>query len=165
MSIKVTSGGNDDLISVALADYYVGLLGELGYRATRYNLPTDFHGDPRSGAQIGTGYWGVDFAAPSNFWASIVSSSSYRPAGELTYNWSDYCSTEVDSLAKRALALEATDAAAARRLWTEVDNKITDDAPWVFGASTRWTALVSSRIANYQSNPVVGPLIEQMWVQ
>jgi len=161
----VVSSNNDDPISLAVSAYYVDLLRRLDYRATRVIPPASYDGDSRFGAQMGLGYWGVDFPAPSNFWSPVLSCATYRPPGQLTLNWSSYCNHDVDDLAERALALEASDPAAARRLWTEVDHQITDDAPWVFGVSTRQAAVVSTRTGNYQSNPVVGPLIDQMWVQ
>jgi peptide/nickel transport system substrate-binding protein len=164
MPVKVVSE-DDDPTTRALADYYVSVLNILGYRASVVTYPGTYQGDSRYGAQLGIGYWGADFAAPSNFWAPILSCDMYRSPGEWTTNLSSYCNKDIDSLAGRALALEGSDPSAARRLWTEVDRRLTDDAPLVFSVTLRQIAFVSSRVGNFQFNPVVGPLLDQIWVR
>jgi len=141
ISVPVGSGINDYIAEVLL---------HLRYRVSR--TPDD------DKAAIAGGYWGADFAAPSNFWAVNLACGA-------DLNHGGYCNHAIDDLAKRALALEVTDPASARQSWTEVAQRITDDAPWVFLVSLRKTAVVSSRVGNYQSNPVVGPLLDQMWVR
>jgi ABC-type transport system substrate-binding protein len=64
-----------------------------------------------------------------------------------------------------ALAMQTIDPATARRLWTQVDRALTDDAPWIFGPASLNTALVSSRIGNYMADPTLGALLDQMWVK
>jgi YVTN family beta-propeller protein len=150
--------------AVAVAKYYVGLLRDLGYRPTTRLLSET---DPRPAfrAHLGTSYWGVDFAAPSNFWGPLASCATRRPFGTDTLNNGSYCNPSVDRIAKQALASETTDPAAARRLWTSVDRMLTDDAVWAFGVTVRQTALVSAAVGNFQSNPVVGALLDQIWVR
>ena len=113
---------------------------------------------------MGTAYWGADFPAPSNFWGTVASCASYQPKAAYNPNPGRYCNRKVDDLAAQALALETSDPARARELWSEVDHMITDDAPWAFGVTVRQAALVSTRVGNYQSNPTLGPLLDQMWV-
>jgi YVTN family beta-propeller protein len=137
-------------IGRGINDYVAEVLGHLGYQVSRTS-----HDD---NAQAGGGYWGADFGAPSNFWAVNLACGS-------VFNHGGYCNHAVDALAERALTLEATDSAAARQLWAQLARMITDDAPWIFLVSLRKTAVVSSRVGNYQSNPVVGPLLDQMWVR
>ena len=165
IGMPVTVVSDDDPTTRALLDYYASVLTALGYRTSIVTPPGTYEGDSRYGAQLGIGYWGADFAAPSNFWGPILSCGLYRPAGQSTLNLSSYCNQDIDRLAAQAVALEESDPAAARRLWTDVDRRLTDDAPMVFGVNLRQTALVSSQVGNYQSNPVVGPLLDQMWVR
>jgi DNA-binding SARP family transcriptional activator/ABC-type transport system substrate-binding protein len=143
MSISVPIGSG-------LNDYIAELLRHLRYRVSR--TPDD------GKAPIGGGYWGADFAAPSNFWAVNLACGAM-------FNRGGYCNHSLDARAESARALEATDPAAARQLWSELAHRITVDAPWVFLVSVRKTAVVSSRVGNYQANPVVGPLLDQMWVR
>jgi len=163
MSLIVSTRGSDDRNSVLVAQYYVALLNKLGYHAKPDRVGNDYDGNPF--AQLGVGYWGVDFPAPSNFWAPLLSCSSVRPRGALTLNFGGYCNPVIDRLAKRALTLEVTDPTTARQLWTQVDHQLTDDAALAFGVATRQAALVSADVGNYQANPVLGPLIDQMWVR
>jgi len=143
--------------------YYLGLLRGLGFRVSMRSDDVLMRSDER--AQVSSGYWGPDFAAPSNFWAPVLSCASVRPVGEDSANPGGYCDPGTDALAQRALRLETSDPLRARRVWTEVDRRLTHDAPWVFALTARKAALVSTRVGNYQANPVVGPLVDQMWVQ
>jgi hypothetical protein len=40
---------------------------------------------------------------------------------------------------------------------------VTDDSVWVAAVNPKRAALVSTRVGNYQSNPQLGPLLDQMW--
>jgi ABC-type transport system substrate-binding protein len=156
MSVKVASDGDQDPV----ANYYLGLLKSLGYRATLRDDNVS-----NTGTQLGHQWWGVDFAAPSDFWGPLLSCASFDPHSAFNINWGGYCNQQVDALARKALDAQYTDPALARRLWTQVDHVLTDDAPWVAGPVARYSTVVSSRVGNYQANPVLGPLIDQMWVQ
>jgi ABC-type transport system substrate-binding protein len=115
---------------------------------------------------MGASWWGVDYPTPSSAWAPLLSCSTAASANAAaTLNHGAFCDHRVEELARRASDLQATDPARARRLWTRVDRRLTDDAPWVAGPATRFVSLVSPRIGNYQTNPVLGPLIDQMWVR
>ena len=144
----------------AAADRYLGgVLRSLGYRV-RDAAPAAR--PPR--AQVGTAWWGPDFPTPLSAWAPVLSCAAVRPP-ELSLNHGRFCDRQVDALGRRALAAQATDPARARRLWARVDRELTDQAPWVVVATTRWITLVSDRLGNYQSHPMAGPLVDQMWVR
>jgi peptide/nickel transport system substrate-binding protein len=80
-------------------------------------------------------------------------------------NFAEYCNPAADSLIYRAQAAQATDPAAARRLWAEADRTITNNAPWVPPVNDKEAALTSARVGNYQDNPILGPLLDQMWTR
>lgn len=63
-----------------------------------------------------------------------------------------------------ALRLERRDPAKATDLWTAIDHRLADDAPWVPTVNLREVDLVSSRLRNYQYNPVWGFLADQSWL-
>ena len=46
-----------------------------------------------------------------------------------------------------------------------VDRLITDDAPVVALGNATPATLISARVGSYQSSPMVGPLLSQMWVR
>ena len=76
-----------------------------------------------------------------------------------------FCDPRVDALASQALAAQATDPAAARRLWVKADHIVTDQAPYVPVFNQGFAGFVSSRVGNYQISPVYGLLPGQMWVR
>ena len=57
------------------------------------------------------------------------------------------------------------DPVTANRLWAQIDRKVTDDAPWIPGYVGKTFVLTSTRVGNYQSNLLSGPLWDQMWVR
>jgi ABC-type transport system substrate-binding protein len=76
-----------------------------------------------------------------------------------------FCDPHVDALARQARAAQATDPAAARRLWARADHIVTDQAPYVPVSNAPPAGFVSSRVGNYQESPVYGLLVDQMWVR
>jgi ABC-type transport system substrate-binding protein len=76
-----------------------------------------------------------------------------------------FCDPQVDALASQALAAQATDPAAARRLWAQADHIVSDQAPYVPVYNRSLAGFVSSRLGNYQESPVYGLLVGQMWVR
>lgn len=158
--VTVLVDGPDDV----LARYVASVLAQLGYRvklrtADGHLANSDYR------PQIGGGWWGVDYPSPADIWEPLFSCHAFLPHTDENGNRSEYCSPEVDAMAQHALDAQISDPAAARALWNAVDRRITDDAPWVAGPVTRSYVLSSPRVGNVQSNPVMGPLIDQMWVQ
>jgi ABC-type transport system substrate-binding protein len=82
-----------------------------------------------------------------------------------TQNWAEFCDPHVDALASQARAAQLTDPATARRLWTQIDRIVTDQAPNVPVFNAGLAGLVSSRAGNYQASPIYGPLLGQIWVR
>ncbi len=64
-----------------------------------------------------------------------------------------------------ALELQATDPAAADKLWAKIDRDITDQAPWIGYATPRKVNFVGSRVGNFQFHPVWWTLLDQLWVR
>jgi ABC-type transport system substrate-binding protein len=73
--------------------------------------------------------WIADYPDPSNFYGPILGCGGAVPGG---WNWAKYCNEEVDALAAKADGMAGDDQADARiQMWSEIYNKIMDDAPWV----------------------------------
>jgi ABC-type transport system substrate-binding protein len=72
--------------------------------------------------------WIADFPDPSNFYGPILGCAG---AGEGGWNWSKYCNAALDGEATAADSM--TDPSAPERLemWSQVYQKVMDDAPWV----------------------------------
>jgi peptide/nickel transport system substrate-binding protein len=152
----------------AAGSYLVGLLNELGYRASLHVVSSDqlyaSIGNPRNKTQISVGEgWGPDFPTPSSIFGPLLSCQSADEPS--TTNWAGFCDPHLDALASQARAAQLTDPAAARGLWAQADRIVTDQAPYVPFFNFSEAGVVSSRVGNYQQSPVYGPLLSQMWVR
>ena len=71
----------------------------------------------------------------------------------------------VDRQIARAAAQQATNPAAAASLWAQLDRKLTDLAILVPTVTPNEIDFLSSRVRNYQYNPVWGALVDQFWIR
>ena len=167
-NMPVTVWSPDDRPGKTAGSYLVGLLDDLGYRARLHAVsPDQFLADnynPRLNIQVNIPWgWGADYPAPSTFFGPLLSCRSADQPG--TQNLARFCDPHVDALASQAQAAQATDPAAARRLWAQADRIVTDQAPYVPVFNRSLAGFVSSRVGNYQISPVYGLLPGQMWVR
>jgi YVTN family beta-propeller protein len=166
-NMPVTVWSFNDVPGKAAGSYLVGLLDELGYRATLHAVSQEqfYPGNaPRTDMQVSIGGgWGADFPAPSTFFGPTVSCQSVDEPG--TQNSARFCDPQVDTLVSQAQAAQLTDPAAARRLWAQADRIVTNQAPYVPVYNAGSAGFVSSRLGNYQESPVYGLLVDQMWVR
>jgi peptide/nickel transport system substrate-binding protein len=141
-------------------------LSTLGYRPSLHIIADAAYFralfDPTNRIQIGFWGWGPDFPAPSQFLQQLFSCGTMPPHG---YNLSHFCDPAVERAMHRALALQATDPAAANSAWADVDRMITDRSPWLAYATPRFVYFVSDRVGNLQFNPQWALLLDQLWVR
>ena len=167
-NMPVTVWTFDTFPAKAVGSYLVGLLDELGYRASLHAVSNDQFwsslGNPLLKIQVSIGAgWGADFPDPSTFFGPLLScQSADEPAAS---NWAEFCDPQVDALASQAQAAQLTDPAAARRLWAQADHIVAGQAPYVPILNYGQAGFVSSRVRNYQESPVYGPLLDQMWIR
>jgi len=144
-----------------VGEYFAGVLRQLGYRVTVHETSRYSAGfDSRQHVQIFYTLWGADYPTAGEFFAPDLTCASFKPATTSNSNAAEYCNPAADRLIYRAQA--ATDPAAARRLWAKADRTITNDAPWVPLVNDKEATLTSARVSNYQDNPMLGPLLDQM---
>lgn len=143
--------------------YFAQLLRQLGYKVTLHQMPDappsyDFIWNRRNHVQVQSFLWGADFALASNFYDGLAACDSENNLGE-------YCNPELEQRAKEATGLEATDPGDALRAWTQIDRAITDEAAIVPAVNQIDWWFVSTRVRNYQSSEILGPLLSQIWVR
>jgi ABC-type transport system substrate-binding protein/class 3 adenylate cyclase len=158
---KVTVWASEEAwpISVPIGRYFVTLLKKLHYRATLKKV--DAHAlfsALGGGAQITFAMWTTDYADASGFIPPVLECGA-------KYNYGGFCDPDIDRRMERAASLRSTDLARSLDLWSEVDHDLVKQARWVPLGNADWVSLVSQRLGNYRSNPVWGPLVDQMWVQ
>ena len=168
--VPVTVWNNQTDFGTSAGVYLAELLKQLGYRATVRNVPQpQYHAaiyNARHKVQLGLTGWAVNIPTTSDFFLQILTCRSiYQdPAG--TANLAGFCEPQVDRLASQAQAVQQTDPAAARKLWTSIDRIVTGQAPWVPLLTLSPTVFVSARVGNYQQSPSYGgPLLDQIWIR
>ena len=157
--------------SIRVGRYFATLLKELGFRASVKVLPAgatgyfNAVGNSRNRAQIGFAAWAADYPAASAFLNVLFTCKSFRPGVRTQVNFAEFCDRDIDAKIKRALALQASEPAAAGPLWADIDHDIVDKAPWVPTHTSKGFSLLSKRVGNYQYNPEWGVLLDQLWVR
>jgi peptide/nickel transport system substrate-binding protein len=117
---------------------------------------------PNSQAQVSSGGWEADFPLPSNFYYNGHDCAS---AAASAWSSATACDPVLDDIAKKAVALEASDPSAAVRLWTRIDHKLADLSFVVPMSNDATHIFVSKRVGNYQSGLFNGPVLSQVWVK
>ena len=147
----------------AVGAYLVRVLRTLGYPASLAAQLDQEHyyayvADSRHRVQIGLSAWWPDVPAARDFFR-LLSCDSFRPASSPNENVSGFCDRRLDSLVRRASNLEATDQAAAGRLFAAADRRAVEQAPLVPLISVRNVDIVSARLRDYAYHPVLGGLM------
>ena len=124
--------------------------------------------DGTADIQVAIEGWAVDYPGPGSFFLPLLTCKDFygRITGnpDATFNLARFCSPEIDRMVEQALTKQSDDILGSIRAWSDVDKRVTDLAPWVPLATFRIANLVSARVGNVLSNPILGPLITQMWL-
>jgi YVTN family beta-propeller protein len=151
--------------------YIVSLLDRLGYRAklkwlaaneTAYN-PFD----SRQKIQDWLGVdWGFAPTASELIGPAWTSCQSFVPdSAPKNGNLPELCDPRLDTIEHSALAAQSTNPADATALWAKADRRLTNDAAYLTLATPSTVDFVSDRVGNYQYNPQLGVLLDQLWVR
>jgi len=117
---------------------------------------------PGPAAQVGIVYWFDDYPAPSDFLQLLLSCN----AQETTYPMPTvYCNHALDRRMAQALREQTVNPTRAAAQWAGIDHAVTLAAPWVPLSTASFNDLISKRVGNYQYNPQLGPLLDQLWVK
>jgi YVTN family beta-propeller protein len=135
--------------------YIAGVLRTLGYKAEVREGTSPF---ARAMAQIRPATWFGGELGPAQFLQDWFACDGGQGSG-----W--FCDPQLDRLMSRASSVEATDARRAAADWADVDRKAVDAAGWVPLVTPREVEFVSSRVHNYQFNPIWGLLADQVWLR
>jgi peptide/nickel transport system substrate-binding protein len=142
--------------------YLASVFESLGYRTSvrKFSNPAK---NP-NGQAVYSG-WIPDYAAPGGFIPPTLSCGAYTPIPGQNTNFAGFCDPAIDRGMARAGALQNADPEGASRQWAEVDREITREAPWVAFANGAVVEVKSPRVGNYQVNPQLGTLLDQLWVR
>ena len=152
------------------AAFMVSVLRELGYRAAvhyaSFAAVVQATSDSRRQIQATDEIWQADYPSASDFFDLFFRCSAWRlddPAA--TRNGAFYCNPAADRLMNQADSQQATDPAQAAATWAAADRTVTYDAPWVILANLNNINFLSARVTNYQYNPFMGVLLDQLQIR
>jgi ABC-type transport system substrate-binding protein/DNA-binding SARP family transcriptional activator len=171
--VAVVTGAFGTQIPIqATGHYLVSVLNKLGYRASLQVIPGPNGNaynrrlyDSRQRMQIGWFGWYEDYPAPSDFIRTLLTCQSFLPDNPGNINAAEFCNQRIDAQVTQALALQPHDPSAAWALWARIDHEIVRQAPWVPVYNPRSLVMVSARVGNYQFDPYLPVLIDQLWVR
>jgi YVTN family beta-propeller protein len=147
----------------------VAALEQLGYQATLHMLPDqplyDYANDSRNHAQVIDGGSSADYPSADDFLGGLTCPYFVPRNGRASNDSSEFCDPAIDKQIARAATAQVADPAAANTLWARLDRQLTNRAIWLPTVTPNETDLVSSRVGNYQYNPVWGPLVDRLWVR
>ena len=143
--------------------YVVSVLKSLGYQA-RFRFAKDpYSVKNKLHPQAGFGAWLPDFAAPSGMFVVTLTCSATNEKN--SQNYGKFCDPAIDREIARAQSLQQSDPEAASRLWAKTDRDVVNKAPWVPIANGLELEVTSARVHNYQYNPQLLTLLDQIWVR
>jgi peptide/nickel transport system substrate-binding protein len=117
--------------------------------------------DQRLRPQIGFTGWIADSAEPAGYLRPLVSCTAYRPGDPASTNLSRFCDRRIDAAIDRAEAAGP----AASAAWRRIERRIAKSAPVVSLVNPRWVAVTSPRTGNVQFHPLIGILLDKIWVR
>jgi peptide/nickel transport system substrate-binding protein len=150
--------------------HLVSLLHQLGYPASikvldANDLYAQF-GDSRTKAQAFFEALGPSYPSASEFLNPVLQGcQGFVPGSTSNVNLTEFCDPQFDAIVRSALAAEGSNSPTATALWAKADRRLTDQAPFVNLATPSMTDFVARRVGNYQYNPQLGVLIDQLWVR
>jgi peptide/nickel transport system substrate-binding protein len=169
---RVTVYGLSNHGHAEVAEYMVGLLNSLGFKATKrlLDVGTYFNGVILSAdhpADMGMAgfWWGSTVPTAASAFLGTYTCPTYPDMLYSGMQPSELCDPDVDRLATTALSLEAAgNVSDANRIWQQIDRRVTNAAPQVSILNPTDVAFVSSRVGNFQHHLIWEFLLDQMWV-
>jgi peptide/nickel transport system substrate-binding protein len=168
--MKVVVNGTTDQSGKALAEQMVSDLNAIGYKATTQLLAMSVQypfvqNSSNSGKwNVGWSAWYQDYPAQSDFLNVLLGCTTIHPGSDASPNIAAYCSPSTQAQINQAESLEATDPAAAAKLWTQIDHADTNAAPWVNMYNPKQIDFLSSNVHGYSWNPQWYILIDRLWL-
>jgi peptide/nickel transport system substrate-binding protein len=154
---KVTFITTTDEVGKGIGNYMVGLLNQLGYKASFKALgggpQYEYIQNTKNNVQISYSSWYQDYPAASDFLNVLLGCGSFRPNSNASPNISGFCDQDIQAKMDSALETGITDPDAANEQWAEIDQDVTDLAPWAAMYNPKLIDFVSKRVQGYQFSP------------
>jgi YVTN family beta-propeller protein len=168
--MRVTVWSDNLPFDPQIGAFTVSVLRELGYRATlhmaSHNAVVQATNNSQRRIQATGSVWFADYPSASDFLDLFFRCSASRlddPAA--TRNGSFFCDPAADRLMSQADNEQATNPQQAATTWAKADQAVTFAAPWVILANLNNVDFLSTRVTNYQYNPFLGVLLDQLQIR
>jgi peptide/nickel transport system substrate-binding protein len=156
-------------VDKALGLYFVGLLNQLGYKATLQALSADiqypYAQNSKNHVQFAFSSWYQDYPAASDFLNILLGCGSFHPSSNSSPNIAEFCDKGIQAKMDQAGKTGITDPAGGNKIWTQVDKEVTDQAPWVAMFNPKYLDFLSNRVKGYQFSPQWYFLLDQASVK
>ena len=166
---KVTVESYDKPRHVAVGEYFVQLLNDLGFAATLEPKPPEevnALADPfHAGIQMMGLVNGITYPSPSLAIWGVFTCPDFAPYPGAPLNYAAYCDLARDARSLAAYQLQASNPRAANDEWAAIDREIVNESPAVDAFNPTDLRFVSQRVGNVQVHPTYLVLLSQMWVQ
>jgi peptide/nickel transport system substrate-binding protein len=153
----------------ALGLYFVGLLNQLGYKATLQALSPDIQypyiQNSKNHVQFAFSDWFQDYPAASDFLVILLGCGSIHPNSNSSPNIAQFCDKGIQAQMDRAGKTGITDPEAGNKIWAQVDKQTTDQAPWVAMYNPKYIDFLSKRVKGYLFSPQWYFLLDQASVK
>jgi YVTN family beta-propeller protein len=151
------------------ARYLAGLLRQLGYptRVRVFNGLVNMFDHvfaPNSKWQAYDLSVVPNFPAPSQFLGPDIDGFGPDIAAGCPQNFYNFCDPRFDATVRAATTAQAAGSPTAEAIWANADKQFTDQAAAVDLVTPSITDFVSHRVGNYEYNPQLGVLPDQLWV-
>jgi YVTN family beta-propeller protein len=158
---QVTVWGRSDgpIHETTVVPYTVGVLRRLGYHArARLVLSKYLDDHPQLGKTIQLIPDGLANGTTGDFFSAACS-----PFGKSNRRW--FCGPQLERTIRAATTLEARNHRAAGTRWARIDREFVNRAAWVPMVNVRWVEFVSAHVHNYEADPTVGLIADQVWLR
>lgn len=166
---KVTIVTEDNAASRGIGTYLQSVLSDLGYEAAVQTISGDIQftyiQNTNNKVQLSISQWYADYPAASNFLNVLFGCDSFHPGSDASINIAGFCDKGIDDRMQAAIALGATDQAAADAEWAKIDGAVMEAAPALPLFTPKQVDLLSTRVGNYAFSNQYHWLIANAWVQ
>jgi peptide/nickel transport system substrate-binding protein len=158
--VDVWGARDQPFVPAGVSRYVADVLRALGYRVHLHAVPYEtLTRSIRRKLQLSAdGDWLPDYPAASSYLPSFFACHGIRNHGY-------FCDPGLDRLMARASSIQLEQPEEAARLWRAADRRLVDVAAWVPTVNLRAVEIVSSRVRNYQFNPIWGFVADQVWLR
>lgn len=129
---KVTIVTEDNAASRGIGTYLQSVLSDLGYEAAVQTISGDIQftyiQNTNNKVQLSISQWYADYPAASNFPNVLFGCDLFHPGSDASINIAGFCDKGIDDRMKAAIALGATDQAAADAEWAKIDGAVMEAA-------------------------------------